>query len=121
MPIGDRLIHSLAIVTPTDAGTLDDYGQPVEGEPAVQLVAGLIQPKMAREIPLTTQAGEMIADHVVFLEPIPLTNAAYVRYEPDDGTRFEITGIRPFNFGRDPHLEVDTRRIASNVLAAEAS
>ena len=121
MAFADRLVHSLAIITPTDAGSLDDYGQPVAGDPITEYVAGLIQPKAAREIALTTQAGGMIADHVVFLEPIPLTNAAFIRYEPDDGTRFEITGIRPFNFGQQPHLEVDTRRIASDVLVAEAS
>jgi hypothetical protein len=121
VPISDRLIHDLAIVTPTDSGTLDGYGHPVAGDPVVTLVVGLIQPKSAREIALTSQAGAMLSDHVVFLLPQTLSNAAYIRYEPDDGDRYEIVGIRTFDFGRDPHLEVDAKRVLSPSLAAEAS
>ena len=121
MSFASHLVHSLAIVTPTTDGTLDEHGQPVAGEPIVTLVNGLIQPKSAREVAQANQAGAMIADHVIFLERQTLSNDAFVRFEPDDGDRYEISGIRLYNFGRSPHLEVDARRIASSALAAEAS
>ena len=122
MPISDRLIHSLAIVTPTDdVGTAtDEYGQPIPGEPTVTLVSGLIQPKgqrEVREIALTSQAGAMLSDHTVYLARQTLSNAAYIRYEPDDSDRYEITGIRDYNFGTvNDHLEVDCKRVRSEAL-----
>jgi hypothetical protein len=121
MPIGDRLIHALAIVTPSDAGTVDEYGQPVAGDPVTVTVSGLIQPKSTREVALISQAGAALSDHTIFLQPQTLSTAAYIRFEPTDGDRYEIVGVRDFNFGQDPHLEVDAKRIVSETLAAEVS
>jgi hypothetical protein len=122
MPIGDKLLHSLAIVTPTTSGTLDDYGQPVAGEPTVELVSGLIQPSLRRrgeEILLSSQAGAELADHVVFLAIRDLSNAAYIRFDPDDGDRYQVVGIRRYEFGTvSDHLEVDCHRITSEALVA---
>lgn len=121
MSFAARLIHDLAIVTPQDSvsGDVDDYGQPVAGEPDVDLVSGLVQPASARrnrEVALTSQGGAAIADYVVFLERRTLSNAAYIRFHPDDGDRYEIIGVRDYNFGRSPHLEVDCRRVRSEAL-----
>lgn len=120
MPISDRLVHSLTIVTPTDDvwTATDEYGQPVAGEPTVTAVSGLIQPKTAREIALISQAGAQISDHTVFLlRSAPVENRSYVRYATDDGDRFEVVGIRDFNFGTvSDHLEVDCRRVHSEAL-----
>lgn len=121
MPFATRLIHDLAIVTPTHevSGDLDDYGQPIAGEPDVDLVSGLVQPATARrnrEVALTSQAGALVADYVVFLQRRDLSNAAYIRFHPDNGDRYEIVGIRDYNFGRSPHLEVDCRRVTSEAL-----
>lgn len=118
MPIADRLIHRLAIVTPTRdvSENTDEYGQPLPGEPETVLVRGLVQPKSAREVALTSQAGAEVADHVIFLARQELSPAAYIRFDPDDGDRYEITGIRDFHFGTDPHLEVDCRRVVSPAL-----
>jgi len=121
MPFADRLIHDLAIVTPTEnvMGDVDDYGQPIVGEPDVVLVSGLIQPRSgrnAREVPLVSQAGAELSDHVVFLERRDLTTASYIRFEPNDGDRYEIVGIRDYNFGRSAHLEVDCKRVRSEAL-----
>lgn len=120
MPIADRLIHSLTIVTPSTTGGVDEYGQPVAGDPTTVDVAGLIQPKTAREIALVSQAGAQVSDHTVFLQPQTLSNAAYIRYATDDGDRYEIVGIRYFNFGQDPHLEVDCRRVRSEALLVDS-
>jgi hypothetical protein len=90
----------------------------VAGVPETVDVPGLIQPKAAREIALISQAGAQLSDHTVFLQPQTLSNAAYIRYATDDGDRYEIVGIRYFNFGQDPHLEVDCRRIKAESLVA---
>lgn len=120
MPISDRLVHSLTIVTPTDdVGTdTDEYGQPVPGEPIETTVSGLIQPKSAREVALISQAGPQVSDHTIFLlRSAPVTNASYVRFATDDGDRYEIQGIRDFAYGTtNDHLEVDARRVRSEAL-----
>ena len=120
MPIRDRFSHSLAIVTPTDdVGTeTDEYGQPVPGEPTVTLVSGLIQPKSAREVALISQGGAQVSDHTVFLASgAPVENRSYIRYQPDDNDRYEVMGIRDFNYGTtNDHLEVDCRRVHSEAL-----
>jgi hypothetical protein len=122
MAFSDRLVHALAIVTPRDAvsGAVDDYGHPVAGTPDIDLVSGLIQPRTARrtrEVALTNQGGAAIGDHTVFLElDAPVSTTSYVRFDPDDGDRYEVVGIRRYDFGREPHLEVDSRRIVSDAL-----
>ncbi len=121
MPIADRLVHSLTIVTPTDdvGDATDEYGQPVPGEPTVTNVKGLIQPKTAREVQLISQAGAQLSDHTVFLlRSAPVENASYIRFTTDDGDRYEVAGIRDFHYGTvNDHLEVDCRRVRSEVLA----
>lgn len=118
MSFAARLIHSLAIVTPTTTGAVGEYGQPVPSDPTVRLVAGLVQPLRQRELLSTVQAGAEIATHRVFLLPQVLTADAYIRFEPDDGDRYQITGIANYEFGRSPHLEVDCQRIISAVTVA---
>jgi hypothetical protein len=115
MSYAARLIHRLAIVTPTapDPDDLDDYGHAIEGEPEVSVVRGLVQPKTAREIALVSQAGAELSDHTIFLLHQRLSASAYIRDEPDNHRRFDITGIRSFEFGRSPHLEVDARLVGS--------
>lgn len=124
MAFASLLAHRLAIVTPvvfgdpTDADDLDTYGQPQADAPTVSLVRGLVQPKSAREMAMTTQAGTEVSDHTIFLLPRQLSGAAYIA-DADDlgvlagGRRFHITGVRSFEFGRSPHLEVDCRLVGS--------
>ena len=110
---GSKLIHRLAIVTPTTAGTEDDYGHPEEGVPDVEYVDGLVQPKTAREMQLVSQGGVPFSDHTIFMADRQITGNAYIRDDPDAGRRFEITGIRSFEFGIAPHLEIDARLVGS--------
>jgi hypothetical protein len=113
-----RLIHDLAIVTPTDdvGEDVDEYGQPVPGVATTVLTPGLIQPKTAREVAQISQGGPALSDHTIFLQPQAVSTLAYIRYEPDDGDRYQVVGVRYFNFGRTPHLEVDAKRILSPAL-----
>jgi hypothetical protein len=113
MPFASRLIHSLAIVTPGYEDELDDYGHPIPAEPTTVLTQGLIQPKKATEVALISQAGPMVSDHTIYLEPRDVANGAYLRREPDDGERFEVVGVRSFAYGRSPHLAIDAKRITA--------
>jgi hypothetical protein len=103
-----RLIHELTHVATPEGPTRDDYGQPDAGTPVTTAVKGLVQPKSAREIADSRSSGAALGDHVVFLEPMTLSEADHFLYGTD---RLEIVGIRRYEFGRTPHLEVDARRI----------
>jgi hypothetical protein len=113
MSFSSQLVHPLAIVTPVPAepADVDEYGQPTAGTPVVELVSGMVQPKTARELAQANQAGAEIGDHTIFLLTRRLSNAAWIRDEPDSGRRFDIVGIRSFEFGSAPHLEVDARLV----------
>lgn len=115
MSFASLLVHPLAIVTPDtpDPTDVDDYGQPVAGAPVTELVAGMVQPKTAREIAAVAQGGAEFSDHTIFLLPRRVSAAAYIRDEPDAGRRFDIVGIRSFEFGSAPHLELDVRLVGS--------
>lgn len=120
MPIGDRFIHSLVIERPFHLTTngveqLDDYGQPIREWRELESVKGLIQPKGAREVALISQAGIALSDHTVYLFPTDLTNADRIRFDPDDGDRYEVTGKRDAA-GIGHHLEVDVHLIKAAVV-----
>ena len=110
-------VHSLAIVTPVDTEEDDEMGTDIVDE-VPEEVMGLVQPRSTTEIEQSNQVGALLADHVVFLPLRELSNNAYIRYEPDDGDRYEILGVRLHRYGRLPHLEVDTRRIRGDELVA---
>lgn len=120
MSFAARLIHKLAVVTPTP-GPADESGHSTEGTPVVEEVNGLVQPRRATEVALLSQAGAPLSDHIVFLAPRALSQSAYIRFNPDDGRRYEIVGIRSFEFGKSPHLEVDSRLVGSPTAAEEGS
>lgn len=109
MSFAARLIHELTHVATPPTAVDDDYGQPTPGTPVSTAIRGLVQPKSAREMADTRSAGAVIADHVVFLAPMALTEADYFVHGAD---RLDIVGIRRYEFGGTPHLEVDARRIA---------
>ncbi len=115
MSFAGLLVHPLAIVTPIAASPAsdDEYGQPTAGTPDVDVVRGMVQPKSAREIAQANQAGAEIGDFTIFLLPRQLDPAAYIRDNPDRGRRFDIVGIRSFEFGSQPHLEVDCKLVGS--------
>jgi len=105
-------IHSLIhIRTPRSMSTLDDYGQPADGTPVETTgILGLVQPRAAREMDDHRSAGAEVADHVIFL-PIGTDVDSTDAFEKD-GERYEILGVRRFDFGGLAHLEVDARRVA---------
>lgn len=119
MSFAGRLVHRLAIVTPgsgdpEDAADLSPQGQ-AEPEPdTVSVVWGLVQPRTTAEVAAISQAGLEMVDHVIFFELRDVPQGSYVLDAPDDnpdysGRRFDVIGVRSFEFGRSPHLEVDCR------------
>ena len=120
MSFAARLVHRLAIVTPAVVGDpevvadLDEYGDATAGPDDVVLVRGLVQPRRTEEIAAISQAGLELSDHVIFLEPRNVPQGSYL-VDADDvaplatGRRFDIVGVRSFEYGRSPHLEVDVK------------
>lgn len=105
-------IHNLThIRTPRSMTTPDDYGQPTDGTPVETTgIFGLVQPRAAREMDDHRSAGAEVADHVIFL-PIGTDVDSTDAFEKD-GERYEVLGVRRFDFGGLAHLEVDARRVS---------
>lgn len=118
MSFENRLIHALTHVASVPTAVDDEYGQPTPGTPVATSVRGLVQPKSTREIADTRSAGVAVGDHTIFLAPMTLSAADHFLYGDD---RLEIIGIRSYEFGSTPHLEVDARRITSSPAEDEGS
>lgn len=94
-----------------DAGTfdLDEYGQPVAVETTIASVAGLVQPRRAREVALASQAGVVLGEHAGYLDPLPaLTTACWIEV---DGIRYDVLSIADAG-GVGHHLELGLRQVA---------
>ncbi len=94
-----------------DAGTpeLDEYGQPVASETTVATVAGLIQPRSAREIAQSGSAGVAIGDHVGYLRLLAgLGTDCWVER---DGIRYDVLSVADAG-GIGHHLELGLRRVS---------
>lgn len=108
-----RYVHQVTIerrVFDDSPDARDSYGQPAMTTTGVAAKA-LVQPRSAREMDDHRSAGAELADHVIFL-PVDtdLDGASAIVW---DSRRYEVTGIRPFRFGRLQHLEVDARLITA--------
>lgn len=110
----DRFVHALTHVRiPRDETDLDEYGQPAEDDPVETAIRGLVQPRSAREMDDDRSAGAEVADHVIFLPLMDLAASDAFEYA---GERYQVLGIRRFEYGRLAHLEVDARRVAGAVV-----
>jgi hypothetical protein len=93
-----------------DAGgpVLDDYGQPVMAVTTVATVAGLIQPRSAREVAQAGEAGAAVGEHVGYLRPLAgLTTRDWIEVA---GARYDITSVSDAA-GLGHHLELGLRRV----------
>lgn len=127
MSFARRLIHRVTIIrVPLDDAveSRDEIGQPAEGEPVrIEHVPALVQPKTARELADYRSAGAEVGAWTIFMLPQELY--ASDALEREDGATaglpFEITGIRRYEFGRSPHLEVDADLVTAAPVEAIAS
>lgn len=128
MPItASRLVHTLTIERPVTTGE-DDYGQPIVDFEALAVVRGLPQPKTLREQAAVHQAGSVIGDWTVFLNPTDLVASDRIVHDratcgrPNDlpSGIFEPTGVR-YAAGLGHHLEVDARLVDPAAIEEEGS
>lgn len=122
MAFADRLIHEIVVIRTDlddEVSARDDYGQPTVIDTVRTEVRGLVQPLGAREVAATHDAGTEITDHRIFMAPMDLLASDAIEY---GGRLYEIQGIRRFEFGSSPHLEVDARLVGrTNATEPEAS
>lgn len=116
MPISaSRLLHALVIERPV-YGADDEYGQPTRSYAVLDVVKGLPQPKTLREMEAVHQAGTVVGEWTVFLNPVDLGEADRIVHDPAlcgapndlPAGIFEPTGVRNAA-GVGHHLEVDAR------------
>lgn len=114
MPIADRFRHSLVVkrrVAAVDGqghAVLDDYHQPTYGTTTVATVAGLVQPRTAREMAALSQAGASVSDHVGYMAPLAsLGTDCWIEVA---GIRFDVVSIADAA-GLGHHYEVGLRRV----------
>jgi len=113
-----KFIHTITRVRKTHTGALDEYGQPVESTPDETDFKGLVQPQGAREGTDSRSGAAEIADHVIFTPVMDLSHTDALVYGDD---RFEILGIRRFEFGHLAHFEVTARRVSGAVVGTEGA
>lgn len=125
MSFRNLLVHDLALVTPTDAGTLDADGQPAAGARVVTPIPGMVQPRSvlahAEDRALEGLAGPLIGSHVIFLELRAIPAGAWISDNPADvdaGRRYNVLAVRRYEFGTSPHLEIDAELVTSERLVA---
>lgn len=116
-------VHTLTIERPFGvdddadlAVDVDEWGQPVrEYDTDFATVAGLIQPKTAREQALVSEAGAEVADHTIYMLRRDITTQDRLLDTTPGGTGsyYEIRGIRDHFFGGLAHLAIDAKRITS--------
>lgn len=97
--------------------TYDEYNQPIRAYVSVtEEVRCAIQPLGGREVPLVTDAGAVIYDHIIFMRPTDLTEADRI-HRTDTGEVFEIVS-QGDGGGRGRHIEVRARLLTSRQTAA---
>lgn len=120
-----KFIHPLVIErTEYDDTDRDDAGQPTPQTPTATEVKGLVQPRSASgtsgtEVDDYRSAGSEIADHVIFLpDGTDVRHADAILW---GARRYNITGIRRFEFGTLAHLEVDALLVTATAPLAVGS
>lgn len=110
MSFAGRLVHTLVIERAT-SGTVDADGQPTRTYAAIATVPGLIEPKSVLERAQANQAGVVIGDYTIHVYPTDVAEADYIL--DATGRVFQIRGIRNYDFGGSPHLELDALEVAA--------
>ena len=110
MSFDGLLIHHLLVERAT-SGAEDDYGQPVRTYATLATFRGRLTAKSVREIALLNQAGAVVSDYTLWTRPRDLGEADRIRFDPDDGRRFEIVGLRSISATGPHHLEADLRLV----------
>lgn len=135
MTIGARFVpHRVSLlrqVRQTDElgdDVLDEYGQPISTTDTVASdVRAGIQPKSAREVAATHEAGAVPSDTRIYLLPRDITSADAIYHDPAacplsndlPEATYNIVGLRDAA-GAGHHVEIDAK-LVSNPLSAYAT
>lgn len=116
-----KFIHALQIErTEYDDTDRDEAGQPTPQTPSTTDVMGLVQARAeASEADDYRSAGSQVADHTIFLP-----NGTDIRHADAilwQDRRYNITGIRRFEYGRLAHIEVDAQLVTTTTPLAVGS
>jgi head-tail adaptor len=107
-----RLGHSLVIERASD-GAPDDYNQPTRTWATLATVAGLVQPKTAREVAQLNQAGPSLATFSIYLRPTDVQKNDRIRVaDAGVAATYEIDGVLN-QAGRNHHLKLDAHVVTA--------
>lgn len=96
--------------------TNDEYGQPIRAYASVtEEVQCAIQSLGGREVPLVSDAGAVIYDHLIFMRPTDLTEADRI-HRTDTGEVFEVVSQGDAG-GRGHHMEIRAKLVTSRETA----
>lgn len=112
MTMSAALLRHHLVIERAINGTEDERGMPAQTWSTLSEVRGLVQPKSARELAQLSQGGPVASDHTGYLLPTDVKESDRIRFEPDDGRRFEITGVRDAA-GIGHHLELDLNLVTA--------
>ena len=109
--ISAHLLRHTLVIERATAGAVDDYNQPSQAFAAVATVAGLVQPKNAREQAQANEAGAVVTDHSIYvLLTTDLKEADRIIYA---GATYQIEGIERRAYGSVGHLKANVRRVVA--------
>jgi hypothetical protein len=107
---GHILIHNVVVISRTGAGTFNDYNQEDMTESESDPIAARISPLSGEELVQFNEAGVNVTDHKMRVNPTTIAGSDVVRFDPDDGRRYEVVRVRDAA-GMGHHLVVDLRMV----------
>lgn len=108
-----RIVRQVAVLSGGDP-TYDELGQPITAPSTVSTWPCRIQPRTAREVAQLSQAGAVVADHIIYGEPTDLEEGDRLEETTTDRV-FQVESIADGG-GSGHHYEVVARRIAGSTL-----
>jgi SPP1 family predicted phage head-tail adaptor len=111
--ISSALLRHTLVIERATAGTEDERGMPAQTWTALATVRGSVQPRSAREMAQLSQGGPVASDLTIYLLPTDVKAADRIRFDPDDGLRFQVDGVRDAA-GAGRHLELDAHVVEAD-------
>lgn len=117
-----RVDRQVAVLDGDDEPTFTELGQPITATEDTGTWRCRIEPRTAREVDLASQAGAVVADHIIYgYQRTPTLEEADRLVELEGGEPtgrvFEIEAIDDAG-GSGHHLEVRARRVSSEDVPA---
>lgn len=111
MSIQSTYRHTIVVKRLVDAEPAVEtgYNQPTQVAATVATIPGLIQPRSAREVALSTEAGVVIGQHVGYIDP--LANLLTGDWLEVGGVRYDILAIADAG-GQGHHFELSLKQVS---------